>query len=423
MTSPGSNPYAAFRYPGFRRFALGGLLINIGVSAQSVAIGWEMYQRTHSVMALGWVGLAQALPMMLMTLPAGYWADRHPRRRILALGMAGTTLTSLALAGFSLAKGAIPTMFVLLAFDAAFHRLAGPASTGLLPLLVPAHTLENAIKWRTSLFHAASVLGPAVGGLFVSLWLPSAYLFSAATTILYLVLLRGINVRQEIRVAPGGAVHQVLEGVRFVWRQKVLLGAISMDLVAVLLGGAVYLLPVFAKDILTDRPFGMGPEQALGWLRAAPALGAVVMAAWLMARPPFRRAGRAMYVSVAAFGVATLLFGLSRNFWLSLFLLFLTGFFDNVSVVIRHTLIQLRTPDSMRGRVSAVNSLFIGASNELGGFESGLVARFFGPVVSVVSGGVGTLLVVLAWIRGFPDLLRTGRINGVEPDPEEDRPS
>lgn len=423
MSLSGSNPYAAFRHPGFLRFALGGLLIHIGVAAQSVAIGWEMYQRTGSVMALGWVGLAQALPMMLMTLPAGYWADRHPRLRILALGMAGTTLTSLALAGFSLAGGAIPMMYVLLAFDAAFHRLAGPSSTGLLPLIVPACDLENAIKWRTSFFHAASVVGPALGGWFVSLWLPSAYLFSAATTILYLLLLRGLPVRQEIRIAPGSAVHQVLEGVRYVWRQKVLLGAISMDLFAVLLGGAVYLLPVFAKDILTDRPFGMSPEQTLGWLRAAPALGAVVMAVYLMARPPFRRAGRAMYLSVAAFGVATLLFGMSRNFWLSLVLLFFTGFFDNVSVVIRHTLIQLRTPDSMRGRVSAVNSLFIGASNELGGFESGLVARFFGPVVSVVSGGIGTLLVVGTWIRAFPELVRTGRLSGVEPDPEEDRPS
>lgn len=423
MTPPGSSPYAAFRHPGFRGFALGGLLIQTGAAAQSVAIGWEMYQRTDSVLALGWVGLAQALPMMLMTLPAGYWADRHPRRRILALGMAGTTLTSLALAVFSLTQGAIPAMYVLLALDAAFHRLAGPSSTGLVPLLVPADTLENAIKWRTSFFQVASVLGPALGGLFVSLWLPSAYLFSAATTILYLAILRGLSVRQEIRIAPGGALHQVLEGIRFVWRRKVLLGAISLDLFAVLLGGAVYLLPVFARDILTDRPFGMSPEQALGWLRAAPALGAIVMAAWLMARPPFRRAGRAMILSVAAFGVATILFGLCRNFWGALFLLFLTGFFDNVSVVIRHTLIQLRTPDAMRGRVSAVNSLFIGASNELGGFESGLVARFFGPVVSVVSGGIGTLLVVLAWIRAFPELARTGRLSGVEPDPEEDRPS
>jgi MFS family permease len=418
-----THPYAAFRFPGFRRFALGGWLVHMGASAQSVAIGWEMYQRTHSAMALGWVGLAQALPMILLTLPAGYWADRHSRRRILLLGMAGTTLTSLALAAFSLTHGSIPVMYALLTLDAAFHRLAGPSSTGLLPLLVPADTLENGIKWRTSFFQIASVLGPAIGGLLVSLWLPSAYLFSAGTTLLFMWILRGLSVRQEIHPEPGRAIHHVLEGLRFVWRQKVLLGAISMDLFAVLLGGAVYLLPIFAKDILHAGPLGMRPEQALGWLRAAPALGAVLMAILLTYLPPFRRAGRAMFISVAAFGLATVIFGLSRNFWLSCAMLFLTGFFDNISVVIRHTLVQLRTPDAMRGRVSAVNSLFIGASNELGGFESGLVARLFGPVTAVVSGGVGTLLVVTGWTRWFPDLLRFGRLNGVEPDPEEDRPA
>jgi MFS family permease len=204
---------------------------------------------------------------------------------------------------------------------------------------------------------------------------------------------------------------QLREGLSFVWGQKIILGAVSLDMFAVLLGGAVYLLPIFARDILTQRPFGMGPEQALGWLRAAPALGAVLMALLLTHRPPMERAGRSMLLSVAAFGAATIAFGLSRSFWLSFGMLFLTGLFDNVSVVVRHTLVQLRTPNELRGRVSAVNSMFIGSSNELGGFESGLAAKWFGPVVSVVSGGIGTLVVTGLWARLFPGLWRFGRLS------------
>ena len=209
-------------------------------------------------------------------------------------------------------------------------------------------------------------------------------------------------------------VAQLADGLRFVWRQKIILGTISLDLFAVLLGGAVYLLPIFARDILVARPFGLSPEQALGWLRAAPALGAFVTAVVLAHRPPMQQAGKTMLWAVAGFGVATIVFGFSRCFWLSFGMLFLTGLFDNVSVVVRHTLVQLRTPNEMRGRVSAVNSMFIGSSNELGGFESGLVARLFGPVVSVVSGGIGTLMVVGVWARLFPGLRRFGRLSQPE---------
>jgi len=410
------DPYLAFRSPGFARFALGGLLIHIGVAAQSVAIGWEMYQRTDSALALGLVGLIQALPMLLLTLPAGYLADVFDRRRVMALGLAGTSLTSLALAAFSIGRGSIPMMYALLFFDAAFHRLAGPSATALFPLLIPLHALENATKWRTSLFHIASVIGPAIGGFLVAAWLPSAYLFSAATTMAYLLALPTLPVRNEPRSAPGRILAHVAEGLRFVRRQRVILGAVSLDMFAVLLGGAVYLLPVFARDILTVRPWGLSPEKTLGVLRAAPALGAFAMAMILTYRRPIRRSGRAMLLAVAAFGVATVVFGFSRNFWLSWAMLFLTGFFDNISVVIRHTLVQLRTPNPMRGRVSAVNSLFIGSSNELGGFESGLVARWLGPVWSVVSGGIGTLLVVAAWTRLFPELRRFGRLSAAAPD-------
>jgi MFS family permease len=400
------DPYAAFRLPDFRRFLFGALLVNIGTAAQSLAIGWDIYQRTDQAIALGLVGLMQALPMFLFTLPAGYLADVFDRRRVITVGLAGTTLTSVALAGFSYAQGPIPLMYVLLFLDAAFHRLAGPAGAALMPLLVPVQQFENAVKWRTTLFHIAAAVGPALGGLIITRSVTAAYLFSAATTTAYILVLWTLRLPDAPRSRRGRMLQQVAEGLRFVWGQKVILGAVSLDMFAVLLGGAVYLLPVFARDLIEGAPLGMGPEQILGWLRSAPAAGAIVMALILAHRPPMRGAGRAMLWAVAGFGVATVIFGLSRNFWLSWAMLFLTGFFDNISVVVRHTLVQLRTPNAMRGRVSAVNSIFIGSSNELGGFESGLVAQWFGPMVSVISGGVGTLLVVLGWTRLFPALRR-----------------
>ncbi len=410
------DPYIAFRSPGFGRFILGHLMIHIGAAAQSLAIGWEIYARTDSAWMLGLVGLTQAAPLMIFTLPAGYLADIWDRRRLMVLGLSGATLTSLALAFFSLYRGAIGWMYALLFLDAAFHRLAGPAAAALTPLLVPPQQLENAIKWRSSIFQISSVVGPALGGFLVALWLPSAYLFSAATTMIFIALLSRLSVRAETVAAPGRMLARIGEGLRFVRSQPIVLGAISLDMVAVLLGGATYLLPIFARDILTDRPFGLSSEQALGWLRAAPALGAFAMALILAHRPPIRRAGRALLLAVAAFGVATIVFGLSQSFPLSFAMLFLTGFFDNISVVVRHTVVQLRTPNAMRGRVSAVNSIFIGSSNELGGFESGLVARLWNPVASVVSGGIGTILCVALWAWRFPELRQFGRIDTKEPE-------
>ncbi len=411
MNDKKSDPYEAFRSPGFGRFFIGGFLIHIGAAAQSVAIGWEMYIRTDSAFALGLVGLVQALPMLLLTLPAGYLADVYDRRKLMIIGFIGTSLTSLALATFSIMQGSIPVMYLLLFMDAAFHRLAGPASASIVPLLVPPRALENAIKWRSSLFHLSMVIGPAIGGIIVAFSVPAAYFFSAGTTIAFVLLLLGMRVPEGRRSSAGNIVRQLREGMAFVWNQKVILGVVSLDMFAVLLGGAVYLLPIFARDILTERPFGMRPEQALGWLRAAPALGALLMALVMAHCPPIKRAGRSMLLAVAAFGAATIVFGFSRSFWLSFVMLFLTGLFDNISVVVRHTLVQLRTPNELRGRVSAVNSMFIGSSNELGGFESGLVARFFGPVVSVVSGGVGSILVVLMWAKLFPGLRKFGRLS------------
>jgi MFS family permease len=412
----GRSPYSVFGIASFRSLILGGMLVHIGTAAQSLAIGWEMYSRTDEALALGLIGLVQAIPMFLFTLPAGYLADVFDRRTVMVAGMVGTTLTSLALALFSVTHGVIGWMYVLLFFDAAFQRLAGPARVALLPVIVPPDQFEGAVKWRTTLYQLTAVIGPAVGGLIITRSIPMAYLFSASTTVIYIVLLLRMDIPDAPRSSRGNMLRQVSEGVRFVWRRKVILGSISLDLFAVLLGGAVYLLPIFARDLITSPPFGMSPEEVLGWLRAAPAVGAITMALILAHTRPLRRAGRTLYLSVGAFGLATIVFGLSRSFWLSFAMLFMTGFFDNVSVVIRHTLVQLRTPNEMRGRVSAVNSVFIGSSNELGGFESGLVAHFWGPLVSVVSGGIGTLLVVLTWTRLFPGLRRVRRLDDDHPD-------
>jgi len=321
-------------------------------------------------------------------------------------GLAGTTITSLLLAGFSYRGGAVEWMYGLLFLDAAFHRIAAPARTALLPAVVPQEEFETAVKWRTTLFQLSSVTGPALGGLIITRSVTAAYLFSAATTAVYILMLCRMSIPRFPRVPRGRMLRQVAEGIRYVWRKRLILGSISLDLFAVLLGGAVYLLPIFARDILVSAPLGLSPEEVLGLLRAAPAAGSILMALILAHAPPMKKAGRALFSSVAAFGVATIVFGVSRSFWLSWAMLFLTGFFDNVSMVVRHILVQMRTPDRMRGRVSAVNMIFIGSSNELGGFESGLVAHLFGPVASVVSGGVGTLLVVGAWMRLFPSLRR-----------------
>jgi len=412
------DAYAALRIPAFRRFLLGGQIVRIGTSGQSLAIGWEMYSRTDEPLALGLVGLVQAIPMLVLTLPAGYLADIFDRRKLMIASMLLASATSLGLAAFSYFEGSIAIMYALLFLDSCALRLGWPARSALLPLLVPHDTFENAIKWRTSLGQISQMVGPAVGGFVIAWSLPAAYVISALSTVMFIFVLLSISVSEGTRAVPGRMLRQVAEGVSFVWRKKVLLAAISLDLFGVLLGGAVYLLPIFARDIINLTGTGLSPEQALGWLRAAPAAGALVMALTLAHAPAFRRAGRTMLLAVAGFGVATIVFGFSRNLWLSMAMLALTGALDNISVVIRQTLVQLSTPNQMRGRVSAVNAMFISSSNELGGFESGAVAHFFGPVFSVVSGGIGTLAIVLAWTGLFPSLRKVGRLADTAAEPD-----
>ena len=400
------DPYSALRVTFFRQFLIVRLLVSIGTAAQGLAIGWEIYDRTNQALSLGMVGLVQAIPMLVLTLPAGYLADVFDRRKLMMFSLAGATLTSIGLAVASWSQAPIGWVYLLLLLDSASLRMGWPAATAILPLLVPEKLLENAVKWRTSAMHITSIAGPAIGGVLISINLQAAYLLSAFSSAIFVAFLWTVRLPPAARIGRGDMLGQVFQGVRFVWRRKLILGATSLDLFAVLLGGAVYLLPIFAKEIIELGQLHLEPEQVLGWLRAAPAVGALSMAILIAHLPPLRRSGSVLLWSVAGFGLATIAFGLSRNFWFSLLMLAFVGAFDNVSMVIRQVVVQLATPNEMRGRVSAVNSIFVGSSNELGGFESGVVAQLFNPAISVVSGGIGTLLVVAIWARSFPSLRR-----------------
>ena len=404
------DPYSALRIGLFRNYLIASSLVSMGTAAQGLAIGWEVYDRTGEALSLGLVGLVQAIPMLLFTLPAGYLADVYDRRKLMMLSLAGATLTSLGLAAFSYHELSVNWMYGLLFLDATMLRMGGPARSAIMPLLVPEEEFENAVKWRTSLQQITGIGGPALGGFIIAYNIQAAYVLSAVSSLAFIVFLFGMQLPAAARSARGQMIEQVAEGLRFVWNKKILLGASSLDLFAVLLGGAVYLLPIFAREIVDLAPVGLEPEEALGWLRAAPAAGACVMALLMAHLPPMQKAGRTLLLCVAGFGAATIVFGLSQNFWLSMAVLALTGAFDNVSMVVRHVVSQMSTPNHMRGRVSAVNSIFIGSSNEIGGFESGLVAQLYNPVVSVVSGGIGTLVVVLAWSGLFPSLRTLGSL-------------
>lgn len=384
----------------------------------NVAIGWELYERTRSALVLGFVGLVQVLPVILLSLPAGHLADRYNRKTIVVVTQIVLAIASLGLTLLSFAHGPLLLIFaclLLLGIAIAFNN---PASSTLLPQVVPEYAFESAATWSSSSWQLAAVLGPAAGGFVIALmnsaWLVYALNALAALVFLVLVVLLRV-IRQSTPAKETTTLNSLKEGLTFLRQTQVILAAITLDLFAVLLGGATTLLPIFARDILRVGPTG------LGWLRAAPSIGALCVSFIIAHSPPFKRAGRTLLCAVAGFGLATIVFGLSRSFWLSLAMLFLLGGLDNISVVIRGTLVLTRTPDALRGRVAAVNNLFVGASNELGGFESGLVAQFFGPIVSVVSGGVGTILVVLAIALIWPQMRRLGRLSEGVGKVESDR--
>jgi MFS family permease len=381
----------------------------VAMQIQSVAVGWQVYEIARTPLALGLVGLSEFVPMFLLTLPAGDVSDRFDQRKVLAASLVVEAVCGALLVALTFAKlhATLPFYLVMMLFGAA-RGFSGPASQSLLPFVVPPERLPKSIAWSSSAFQIAVIAGPALGGFLYAAGPVAAY---AVCTVCFVASGLGtasLGGRRLVRrVTETSAVKRVIEGIRFVRQRPVVLGAISLDLFAVLLGGATALLPVYARDILHVGPIG------LGVLRSAPAIGAAIVALSLGRRPLETKTGAKMFAAVAIFGVATIVFGISTNLYLSLAALFVLGASDMVSVFIRSALIQFATPDAMRGRVSAVNMLFIGASNELGEFESGLTAAWFGTVPAVVIGGVGTMLVVAIWMKLFPPLRSVDRLADV----------
>ena len=415
MSSPKPDPYAALRYPNYRYFVLGRSFFALAMQMQTVAVSWEIYQRLSAntkdaALALGCIGLVQVVPMMIFALPGGQSADRFNRKTIVRSTQLLFASCALALLILSRLHAPVGWYYFVLALAACGRAFSVPALNSLFPTLLPREALPNAMTWNSSIFQLSAMIGPALGGLIVAQAGPAtSYVVNivcAGLAFLTFSLTAPLAVKAD---KPPVTLDSLLSGVRFVFGTRILLGLFCLDLFAVLLGGATALLPIFANDLLKAGPVGYG------LLRAAPSIGAVSMALLTAHLPPWRKAGRVMLLGVAGYGVATLLFGISKLFWLSMVALALTGMFDNISVVVRQTVMQMITPDAMRGRVSAITFLFISCSNELGELESGLTARWFGAVGSVVLGGIGTLLVVLGSTVVFPEIRKLGRLHELKP--------
>jgi MFS family permease len=404
---------AALRHRDFRVYQLARFLVTIGTQMQAVAIAWQVYAITHRAIDLGYVGLAEFLPTFSLALFAGAVADRVDRRRIVIVT---NLVVALCAAAFFVmtrtGRGGVLGIYAVIVLFGLGRAFNAPAGSALAPSLVPAEDFPNAVAWSSSFWQVATIIGPAAGGLIYGAGGASAVY---ATTGLLCVVASGLVAIVRVRSGAlekkrSASLETFLAGIRYVRKNRIILGSISLDLFAVLFGGASALLPVYASDVLHTGPRG------LGLLRSAPAVGAAVMAIVVAHHPLKRRAGATMFCCVAIFGIATVVFGLSRSFFLSLFALLVTGASDMVSVVVRQTLVQLKTPDEMRGRVSAVNMMFVVSSNELGEFESGLTAAWLGAVPAVVLGGIGTLLVVLAFAFEFPELRKVDRLDDITPD-------
>ena len=412
------DPYHAFRFRDYRFFAAGNLLSVVGRQMVAVAIGWEVYNRAkpfgeaYAASMLGYVGLVGALPTILFAIPAGQAADRYRRRQIQLVNQVLAAVSSVGLVAWSHFHAGFVWMFTLIFLSGISRTYSWAARTPFMSNLVPPEALSNAVTWNSSIFQGACVAGPALCGfLLVKLSFSFIYGLDAVLALMFLLLLLPIkqgSVQAGMKRRAQGW-GELFSGTRFVFDTKAILATITLDLFAVLFGGATALLPIFADQILHCGAPG------LGWLRAAPSIGAVAMGMLIAYLPPMQRVGRSMLFSVAWFGAATIVFGFSKWFWLSMLALAITGAVDTVSVIVRHTLVQLLTPDTMRGRVSAVNNVFIGSSNELGAFESGITAAWFGPVVSVVGGGIITILVVLAAMKKWPQVMQLGSFASMKP--------
>ncbi len=435
------DPYAAFRFGDFTLFTAGNLLSITGRLMLAVAVEWEIYARTHSATALGLVGLAIALPVVTLSLPAGHLADRFSRKHIILVTQIFSALASLALAlvswkhllipqiaplregnrvlaavaaiferhhpMFHFDDASVPLIYLLLSIGASARTFSWAARSSFFPTLVPRDAFANAVTWNSTVFQIGSVVGPAVSGLLVAyIGFSFVYLLDALCAVAFFLLIFPIRRSKQVRDrSEANTWKSLIAGVRFVFGRKVVLATVTLDLFAVLLGGATALMPIFADRILHCGPVG------LGWMRAMPAIGAFATALAVAHLPPMKHAGKTLLWCVTGFGLATILFGLSKTFWLSLGLLCFVGAFDSVSVIIRGSIVQLVTPDEMRGRVSSVNNIFIGTSNEFGALESGLTAALFGPVISVVAGGIGTILVVFGVALRWPETRKIGALD------------
>ncbi len=396
----------AFTYPSFRFYIWARFFIVLATEMQSVAVGWQVYEITRRPLDLGFVGLAQFLPGIVLFLLAGYIADRYDRRKVLMFGYVGFGVCSALLLSATVSgTRSVNWIYAIMVLVGVVRSLNTPASRAILPLLVPAEHFQNGVVWNGIAFQTANILGPAAGGLAYTVFHGAAAVYAMALAAALGAALSMARIT-FIRPQRRGDMSQsaFLAGFRYIWNHQIILGSISLDMFAVLLGGAVALLPVYAKDVLRTGPWG------LGLLRCAPAIGAGLTAAVLAYRPLRRKTGITLFVCVAGFGLFTILFGVSRNMALSIFALILVGATDMVSVVIRAVLVQLTTPDEMRGRVVAVDMIFIGTSNELGAFESGATAQLFGTVPAVVIGGVGTLVVTALCALLFPQLRRADEL-------------
>ena len=407
------DPIAALREPSYLLFLIGSSLSNTGNQMRAVAVGWEVYHRTREPINLGYVGLVLALPVILLALPAGAAADRYSRRAIIMIGQAGLAASGVGLAWASFTHASLGWVYFFLFSTGTFRALGWPAATAIVTGLVPNKIFANAAMWRSASFQLASTVGPLAGGFLLAWWNPVAvYLIDAASSLVLFCCLIFVRPRAHQRTAEPHSWRSVMEGIRYLRRHPIILSTMTLDMVAVLFGGATALLPIYATDVLH-----VGAE-GFGWMRAMPSIGAIGMSLWLATRPPIRRGGIALLWAVVAFGLATIVFGLSKSYPLSLAALFTLGAADNISVVIRSTVLQLLTPDSMRGRVSAVGVIFIGTSNEIGEFESGVAAQWLGLLPAVVGGGFMTLVTVGAVAKVWPELVQLGSLEHLEP-PEQ----
>ena len=416
------HPYAIFRNRDFTFYLLGRLVALFGQLMFAMAVSWELYERTGSALALGLVGLTQMVPMLLFTLPAGHVADNFNRKRVVMWMTVVLAVASIGVAVISVCQAQVYWIYLCLFVGGTARTFMWAANAAFLPALVDRKVFPRAVNWNVSVFYLSSIIGPATAGGIIA-WMaghhsasPAApvYAINALTSLAFCGFISRVRRQHTVAVKEPMTLQALLTGFKFVYASKIILGILSLDMFAVLLGGATALLPIYAKDILFVGPGG------LGVLQAAMPMGSLLCVFILNHRPPLQKAGRAMLLAVTVFGLATIGFGFSTWFWFSILMLFTCGAVDNVSVVVRHTLVQMLTPDDKRGRVSAVNNLFISTSNELGGFESGTVAQIFGPamghtivagaVISVVSGGIGTILVVGAVALIWPEIRKYGKL-------------